>query len=98
MFKRSQLDLLHSGNLIRRWQRKKKVPKSSFDTRIILIPKEDKEKIFDRYFQCNGATKSKGTGLGLSIVKKVIEIVNGKIEVESEVGKGTTFIVYIPCE
>ena len=62
------------------------------------ISKEDKEKIFDRYFQCNGATKSKGTGLGLSIVKKVIEIVNGKIEVESEVGKGTTFIVYIPCE
>jgi signal transduction histidine kinase len=47
------------------------------------------DKLFDPFF----STKKKGTGLGLAIVKSIIEAHEGEIDVESEVGKGTRFIV-----
>ncbi len=51
--------------------------------------------IFDRYFRVPG-TKVQGSGLGLAISKDFLEAHNGKICVESEVGKGSTFIVTLP--
>lgn len=51
------------------------------------IPAEHREKIFNLYF----STKPGGTGLGLPTVKKIVEEHHGKIEVESELNKGTTF-------
>lgn len=57
------------------------------------IPKKDLRKIFDPYF----TTKPSGTGLGLAIVYKIIEAHNGKVEVFSEVGKGTEFIITLPA-
>jgi two-component system sensor histidine kinase HydH len=56
------------------------------------IPKENLSKIFQPYF----STKEKGTGLGLSIAHRVITDHKGKIEVESELGKGTVFTVTLP--
>ena len=56
--------------------------------------------IFDEFSREHTATENKvsGTGLGLSIVKSLVELMNGRIHVESEPGKGTKFTVEIPLE
>ena len=56
--------------------------------------------IYDEFSREHTATENKvsGTGLGLSIVKSFVELMNGKIHVESELGKGTKFTVEIPLE
>lgn len=56
------------------------------------IPHENLAKIFEPYF----STKETGTGLGLAIVQKVVDVHNGTIEVTSEIGEGTRFVVRIP--
>jgi signal transduction histidine kinase len=56
------------------------------------IPKGRAEKIFQAYY----TTKEKGTGLGLSIVKNNIELYGGTVRVESELGKGTCFVLQFP--
>ena len=58
------------------------------------IPKEKLSQIFQPYF----STKEKGTGLGLSIAYRIISDHGGKIQVESEKGKGTTFTIKLPVE
>jgi two-component system sensor histidine kinase PilS (NtrC family) len=58
------------------------------------IAAEEKEKIFEPFF----TTKENGTGLGLSIVHKIIENHKGLIKVDSEVGRGSTFSVFLPAE
>ena len=64
----------------------------------IGIPKDLIPLIFDKFRQLDGkaARSYEGTGLGLTISKNLIELIGGKIEVESEVGKGSTFKVTIP--
>lgn len=64
----------------------------------IGIPIEEQKKVFDKFFRTKiGQKFSSGTGLGLSIVKNIIEKHNGSITVESELGKGSTFIFILPC-
>ncbi len=58
------------------------------------IPQDKLSQLFTPYF----TTKAKGTGLGLVIVQKIIEAHKGKIQVESEIDKGTTFIITLPIE
>ncbi|MDQ3744655.1 MAG: ATP-binding protein [Acidobacteriota bacterium] len=62
------------------------------------IPPEDVHDIFDKYAQARSrATRSeKGTGLGLYITRQLVELHGGKIGVQSEVGKGSTFSFTIP--
>ncbi|MBD3219288.1 MAG: GHKL domain-containing protein, partial [candidate division Zixibacteria bacterium] len=56
------------------------------------IPAEDHERVFERYY----TTKESGTGLGLSVVDRIIKAHNGKIELKSKAGKGTTFVISLP--
>lgn len=58
------------------------------------IPEEIRERIFDAFFTTKPA--GEGTGLGLDIVRKIVEKHQGRIELDSEVGVGTTFTVRLP--
>ncbi|MCO7127375.1 HAMP domain-containing histidine kinase [Sporolactobacillus shoreicorticis] len=61
------------------------------------ISEQDVKHIFDRFYQVDSArTGQKGTGLGLSIAEWIVAKHRGKIDVESELGKGTTFSVRLP--
>jgi Na+/proline symporter/signal transduction histidine kinase len=62
------------------------------------IPRELHELVFDKFFQARNQTlkKPQGSGLGLAICKKIIEMHQGKIRVESEEGKGSRFIFTLP--
>ncbi|MBU1096081.1 MAG: hybrid sensor histidine kinase/response regulator [Ignavibacteriae bacterium HGW-Ignavibacteriae-2] len=67
------------------------------DTGIGLKP-EEKSKLFQEFYRAkNKNTRGiSGTGLGLSIVSRIVECYHGKIDVESEYEKGSTFTVYLP--
>jgi signal transduction histidine kinase len=54
--------------------------------------------VFDRFWQADGSSKRKyqGVGIGLSLVKELTEVQGGKVQVESQEGKGTTFTVILP--
>lgn len=61
----------------------------------IGINEKDLQYIFERFYQVDASHHSQGVGLGLSLVKWIIDIHNAKIDVESQEGKGTKFIISI---
>ncbi len=64
------------------------------------IPPEDQPHVFDRFYRVDKARSrdTGGTGLGLSIVQQIIRLHAGSIQVFSEVGKGTTFVIQLPVK
>jgi len=68
----------------------------------IGIALDDRERIFDEFEQVNagprGDSVRRGTGLGLSISRRLARLIGGEITVESEVGRGSTFTVWLPVD
>ncbi|MEH1778420.1 MAG: HAMP domain-containing sensor histidine kinase [Nostoc sp.] len=64
----------------------------------IGIAQEDLPKVFDRFWRADQSRDARtgGSGIGLAITKRLVELHNGKIEVESELGKGSTFRFSLP--
>ena len=63
------------------------------------LSKADQERIFERFYRADPSRKrngSEGTGLGLSIVDAVMRAHGGRIDVESEIGKGASFKLFFP--
>lgn len=66
----------------------------------IGIASEEREKVFEKFYRVGNVLVHdvKGSGLGLSIVKHIIEAHQGKVTVESELGKGSTFVLHLPTD
>ena len=66
----------------------------------IGIPKEDLDKIFERFYRVDKARTREmgGTGLGLSIAKEILDQNDSKIDIKSEIGKGTEVVIRIPTK
>ena len=77
--------------------RKKELECSVSDTGVGIAP-EDRDRVFERFRQIGrtAGAGAKGTGLGLPIIKELVQMHNGRIWVESEVGKGSKFTFTIP--
>jgi signal transduction histidine kinase len=62
------------------------------------IPLEEQTAIFDRFRRAASVERSQGSGLGLPIVKAIAEAHHGRVELASEVGRGSTFTIVIPVD
>ncbi|MCM2344993.1 MAG: HAMP domain-containing histidine kinase [Alphaproteobacteria bacterium] len=62
----------------------------------IGIPYDELPRIFERYFRASTATGIPGTGIGLSLVKDLVALYQGRLEVNSDAGKGTEFLISLP--
>ena len=62
----------------------------------IGMDSEELGMIYTRFYQIDKSHSGEGSGLGLTIVKRIVEISNGEINVQSEKGKGTTFTIILP--
>ncbi|MCM1113074.1 MAG: HAMP domain-containing histidine kinase [Muribaculum sp.] len=61
------------------------------------IARESINRIFDKFYQGDTSHSMEGNGLGLALVKRVLELMDGEIQIRSEVGEGSTFTVILPA-
>jgi signal transduction histidine kinase len=82
---------------VRAWQQDGFVHCAVSDTGIGISP-QDQAKLFTKFFRSDNpaARERRGAGLGLCIVKNMVELQGGRIEVESQLGQGTTFVFTVP--
>ena len=77
-------------------------PGANGTVRIVLsdsgigIPKDEIPRLFTEFFRASNVKNVVGTGLGLTIVKEIVDQHGGQIQVESEEGLGTTFVIHLP--
>jgi signal transduction histidine kinase len=62
----------------------------------IGISTEDHQHLFERFFRVRNASNIQGSGLGLHIIGKYLELLNGNIEIESVLDRGSRFTIRIP--
>ena len=63
----------------------------------IGVPEEDRERIFESFQQGGrGSSREEGTGLGLTLSRRIVELLGGRMWLESEVGVGSTFGFSLP--
>lgn len=68
----------------------------SFRDQGVGIPEDEVRKLFSQFFRARTAKGISGTGIGLNLVKSLVEMHGGRVEAESEEGKGSTFSVILP--
>lgn len=61
-----------------------------------FVPESERENIFHRFYTLDA--RQKGTGIGLALISSIVDALGGYIQVDSEEGRGTEFIVYVPVE
>jgi signal transduction histidine kinase len=61
------------------------------------IASEEVDRIFERFYRGSGTLEQEGFGLGLSIAKRMVDVMGGRIGVDSEEGVGSTFWVRLPA-
>lgn len=67
-----------------------------FEDNGIGIPASEIQKIFDRFYRATTASGVPGSGIGLSLVKDLIDLHGGKVDVESTMGQGSKFVIFLP--
>ena len=67
------------------------------DTGIGIAP-EDQSRIFERFYRVDKARAGGGSGLGLSLVQFLVRLFDGTIDVKSQTGSGTSFILRLPTD
>jgi signal transduction histidine kinase/ActR/RegA family two-component response regulator len=89
-----------SGNVLLRAQKEDGMLRIDVIDEGIGIPESRQDAIFNAFVQADNSTTRKfgGSGLGLSITKKLVELMGGRIELQSAIGKGTTFTLRIPLK
>jgi signal transduction histidine kinase len=94
LFINAQQAMPEGGDLMIRTSRQGEWARVEITDTGIGMPEEIRSKIFDAYF----SSKKGGTGLGLAMTRRIIEEHHGNIEVHSEPGKGTCFVISLPME
>ena len=66
-------------------------------TKVMGMTHEQVERIYDKFYRADASnTAIKGTGLGMSIVKHIVEAHDGRIDISSQKGTGTTVTIFLP--